>query len=435
MVQIFKKSLLLARVKGGAGDIVNLVSNDCQKIADACTNCQYLWSAGIEVIAILVLSFVELNYSAAPALGIILILIPLQIYLGRLKSLVGYENTMTTSKRVHIMSEILTAIKLIKFYAWEQPFYEKVSEIRKKELQLLRRNLIYNAINFMVVFCVPVLCALLALLTYWKTGNKMTPVVGFTVVSVFNTLRYPLLMAPLAVNSASDALSALRRLDEFFSREEIQPPVRHPLPANSNETIHVQKASFKWDLKNESSDFGLYDLNFTARKGKVTAIVGDVGSGKSSLLAALLGQMIRTNGDYKVMGSIGYVPQEAWLLNMSLRDNITFGSPYDEKKYNQVIRVCALKRDLQLMRNGDQTEIGERGINLSGGQRQRISLARCVYKLSDVILLDDPLSAVDQQVGKHIFTKCIKGYLREKTVIFVTHQLQVSIFFKNFFNF
>jgi ABC-type multidrug transport system fused ATPase/permease subunit len=144
-------------------------------------------------------------------------------------------------------------------------------------------------------------------------------------------------------------------------------------------------------LKGESSDFALNKLSFTAKKGRVVAIVGDVGSGKSSLLAALLGQMIQVEGESKVMGTIGYVPQEAWLLNMSLRDNIIFGSAYDEKRYNEVIKVCALKRDLQLMANGDQTEIGERGINLSGGQRQRISLARCVYKLSDIILLDDPL--------------------------------------------
>jgi ABC-type bacteriocin/lantibiotic exporter with double-glycine peptidase domain len=144
-------------------------------------------------------------------------------------------------------------------------------------------------------------------------------------------------------------------------------------------------------LKGESSDFALDRLNFTAKRGKITAIVGDVGSGKSSLLAALLGQMVQCEGDCKVLGSIGYVPQEAWLLNMSLRDNIIFGTPFDEKRYNETIRVCALKRDLSLMTNGDQTEIGERGINLSGGQRQRISLARCVYKLSDVILLDDPL--------------------------------------------
>lgn len=139
MMQIFKKSLVLARLKGGAGDVVNLVSNDCQKVADACTNLQYLWSAVVEIIAIIVLSFVELTYSAVPSLIVIIILIPLQIYLGRFKSRTGFENTMTTSKRVHIMSEILTAIKLIKFYAWELPFYGRVVEIRKKELELLKK--------------------------------------------------------------------------------------------------------------------------------------------------------------------------------------------------------------------------------------------------------------------------------------------------------
>jgi ABC-type bacteriocin/lantibiotic exporter with double-glycine peptidase domain len=152
-----------------------------------------------------------------------------------------------------------------------------------------------------------------------------------------------------------------------------------------------KNATFVWDLRGESSDFALNELSFTVKKGKLTAIVGDVGSGKSSLLAALLGQMVHTHGEFEVLGSIGYVPQEAWLLNMSLRDNIIFGSPYDEAKYNEVIRVCALGRDLALMAHGDQTEIGERGINLSGGQRQRVSLARCVYKMNDVILLDDPI--------------------------------------------
>jgi hypothetical protein len=202
-VQIFKKSLVLARVKGGAGDVVNLVSNDCQKIAEAFTNLHYLWSAVVEVIAILVLSFIELGYSAFPSLIVIAMLTPFQIYLGLLKSRVGYKNTLTTARRVHIMSEILSAIKLIKFYAWEEPFSERITKIRRQELRLMRRNLIYNAINFAVVFSVPIIISLVCLVFYWKSGHLINPVLGFTVLSVFNTLRYPLLMAPLAVNSAS----------------------------------------------------------------------------------------------------------------------------------------------------------------------------------------------------------------------------------------
>jgi ABC-type multidrug transport system fused ATPase/permease subunit len=188
-------------------------------------------------------------------------------------------------------------------------------------------------------------------------------------------------------------------------------------------------------LRGETRLFILANINFHARKNELTAIVGNVGSGKSSLLAALLGQMQLIEGTSRVCGSISYTPQEAWLLNMTLRENITFGSEFNEQLYNEVIRVCALTRDLKLMPDGDRTEIGERGINLSGGQRQRISLARCVYKLADVVLLDDPLSAVDQKVGRHIFEECIKKFLCRKTVIFVTHQLQVNFKYNSFKNF
>jgi len=175
-----------------------------------------------------------------PALIIILLLMPVQVYLGYFKSKVGFENTMTTSKRVHIMSEILTAIKLIKFYAWEVPFYDRICEIRKRELSLLRRNLLANSVNFMLVFSIPVLCILAGLLTYWLVnGISIDAVLGFTIVSVFNTLRYPLLMAPLAINSFSDASTALKRLDEFFSHDEIPKAVRYPLPTNSDVTISI----------------------------------------------------------------------------------------------------------------------------------------------------------------------------------------------------
>jgi hypothetical protein len=203
MMQIFKKSLVLSRIKGGAGDVVNLVSNDCQKIADACTNLQYLWSAGIEILAILSIAFAELTYSAAPSVVVMIILIPAQIYIGYLKSRIGFENTMTTSRRVHIMSEILTAIKLIKFYAWEQPFYDRICEIRKKEMSLLKRNMILNAFNFTVVLAVPASITLFAFIIWWQTGHVVDSVIGFTIASVIGTLRYPLLMTPLAVNSAS----------------------------------------------------------------------------------------------------------------------------------------------------------------------------------------------------------------------------------------
>jgi hypothetical protein len=150
-----------------------------------------------------VIAFAELGYSAFSALVVVVFLIPLQVFMGKIKSKIGLKNTMATSTRVHIMTEILTAIKLIKFYAWEEPFYERISAIRTRELNLLKKNLIANSINFMIVFCAPVAIVLLTLLTYWLAGFNINPVIGFTIASVFNTLRYPLIMLPLAVSSMS----------------------------------------------------------------------------------------------------------------------------------------------------------------------------------------------------------------------------------------
>jgi ABC-type multidrug transport system fused ATPase/permease subunit len=421
---VYSKSLNLSRLKGGAGDVVNLVANDCNKISEAAINFHYLWSATFEVTAVMILAILQIGTSALPALGILAILIPIQIYLGHLRSKLGTEATQHTSKRVHVMSEILTAIKLIKFYAWEAPFASHISEIRAKEMSLIKKSFYLNAISFSTVFAAPVIIALIVLLTAWKldgTGGskELNARSAFVVIALFNTLRYPFLMLPLAVNSVSDARIAFSRIDKFLEQPEVEKTVRLPAAQDGEDAILMKEANFSWD-----KDVSLKSISFNAKKGQLIAVVGDVGSGKSSLIAALLRQMNQQGGVNEVHGKISYVPQEAWLLNMTFRDNVLFGSAYDMKRYNEVIRVCALRRDLELMENGDVTEIGERGVNLSGGQRQRISLARAVYNNGDVIFLDDPLSAVDQHVGKHIFNECISGFLQGSTRVFVTHQLQ-----------
>ncbi|XP_063967311.1 ATP-binding cassette sub-family C member 5-like [Lytechinus pictus] len=200
--------------------------------------------------------------------------------------------------------------------------------------------------------------------------------------------------------------------------------------ADSN-GIHGQISDVKHrdcnDITNKSSSKivpVLFDLNFDLKKGKLVGICGPVGSGKSSLINAILGQMEKVKGSCKVRGTFAYAAQEAWIFNATVQENILFGSPMDQERYAMVLEVCSLKQDLAILTNGDQTEIGERGINLSGGQKQRVSLARAVYADHDVYLLDDPLSAVDAHVGEHIFKKCIKGALSNKTILFVTHQLQ-----------
>jgi len=420
---IFRKALVLARIKGGAGEVINLVSSDVSRVQDAVLNFHFLWSALIEVVAILVIAFIEVGNAAFTSLALIICLAPVQVYLGRRSSMLLIENTIATTERVHLMSELLTAIKLIKFYAWEKPFSQRVSEIRQREANIIYRSIVLKAINYTFVFAAPVVIAIVALAVYqFVTSDvKLTSSVAFTVLSVFNTLRYPLLMMPQAVKSTAGASISLKRITEYLLQTENTPlPFNEPQPSNPV-SIELKNASFAWEGDQHSC---LQDFTFTINRGEVLAVIGDVGSGKSSLVAALLGQMKMTGGEMTLYGTTSYVPQEAWMLNFTLRENILFGSPMDEARYKEVIRVCALQRDLTLLVAGDQTEIAERGANLSGGQKQRASLARAVYHNGDIILLDDPLSAVDQAVGRHIFEQCIKGHLKGKTIVMVTHQLQ-----------
>lgn len=421
-VMVYRKALVLASVKGGAGEVINIVSSDIGRVQDAVTNFHFLWTSILETIAILIITCLVLGYSALPSVGLILLLFPVQIYLGRVTSQIQEESTQITTQRVHIMSELLTAIKLIKFYAWEQPFSEKIDEIRVKEIHLLLRALKIKAFNFMLVFAMPVVTAITSLVIYSKfkkDGKTPEAVEAFTALSVYNTLRYPLLMLPQSVKSVSGALVSLKKLSDYMQQKEISTQLVDQ--TESDLMFEINDASFQWDQEKKPM---LKNISVSLKKGQILAVIGDVGSGKSTFIASLLGQVNIVSGNLKIYGTTSYVPQEAWLLNFTLRDNILFGKDYDQDFFKKVIEVCCLERDLTLLPNRDLTEIAERGANLSGGQRQRTSLARAVYSSADLILLDDPLSAVDQAVGRHIFEECIKKHLKNKAVVMVTHQLQ-----------
>eukprot|EP00842_Homolaphlyctis_polyrhiza_P004125 jgi/Hompol1/4713/HPOL_003833-RA len=357
---VYRKSLRVSRLKGGAGEVINILSTDVTRINDAVVNCHFLWAAFVEVVLILGISFYEISLSALPALAFVLILLPVQIYLGRRTNDLNREQTATTTERVHLMSEILTAIKLIKFYAWEAPFTAKIEEIRKKEIDIIYRGLLIKTINFTVVFAIPVLVALTCLSTYVATGNQLTASVSFTVLSVFNTLRYPFFMLPMAVKASAGALTAFARLEEFYRLEEVEELKVTQAPAGSNLALEINGCDFKWDGA-EGSQPTLSNISLSIKKGSRVAIVGDVGSGKSSLVAALLGQIRQIKGpEIKLYGTTAYMSQEAWILNMTLRQNILFGKEMDKQRYAETIRVSGLQRDLTLLLSADQTELAER---------------------------------------------------------------------------
>ncbi|CAG8565444.1 11234_t:CDS:10, partial [Racocetra persica] len=279
----------------------------------------------------------------------------------------------------------------------------------------------------------PVFASIISFVVFVLTGGTLTSELVFSSLALFNIIRLPLKLLPMVIAVATDAWVSIGRIQEILLADELEYLPKIDYNADKF-AIKVINGEFVWDgspvsYKEHSPiltpQLRLSDINFTISHGKLVAIVGSVGSGKSSLLSALVGEMKKVDGEIIFGGTVGYCPQTAWIQNATLRENITFGLPFDEEKYQRVIKDCCLEPDLAILPAGDMTEIGEKGINLSGGQKQRVNIARAVYFDADIVLLDDPLSAVDAHVGKYLFTNCIQGSLAKKTRILVTHQLQL----------
>ncbi|KAL6759443.1 ABC transporter [Haematococcus lacustris] len=420
MTAVYRKTFRLNSVHNeGAGNVVSLVSTDCSKLYEGVLHVHNVWTAPLEAIAIiaLLLSLTEGTYGL-PALGIVFFVLPLQYYLGYRIAKYKLETVEVSDSRVLRMQEILLAIKLVKFYCWEKSFSKQVNEVRAEEIKLLSKTAVVKTMNLCLVFAVPPVIALVIFATYVYNVGRFDSVFSFTVLSLFNTLRFPLVVLPKALRGTSEAIASIQRIEKFLMLEE-----GSDHPRSSNTEVRFKDAVLSHSSNKE--DFRLKIPKFEVRPGEVAAIVGRVGSGKSSVFQAILQNMVLEKGVMAVGGSISYVPQTPWVQNLTLRDNILFGLPYDEVKYKKVIHACALELDLQILPQGDQSMAGERGINLSGGQRQRVGLARATYHDSDLILLDNPLSAVDQHTAIHIFEHCIRGMLRDKAVVWITHQLEL----------
>ena len=326
--------------------------------------------------------------------------------------------------RVKLISEILNGIKVLKMYSWEKPFIKKIEEIRSVELHSLKWVQYLDSFLFLVWNSAPFLVAVGSFVTFIyldPENNILDAKTAFVSLSLFNTLQAPFFLLPYSIQTIVQATVSIKRINKFLNSAELDPD--NTSSNQLNTSVVAKNAYFTWGGKSDPPV--LKNLNFIIKKGSLTAVVGRVGSGKSSLLSALLGEMQKTNGFVNIDTSIAYVSQHAWIRNMSLKKNILFDKELNANFYNKVLYYCALEDDLRQLAGGDQTEIGEKGINLSGGQKQRVNLARAVYANKDIYLLDDPLSAVDSHVGKHIFEKVIgeKGVLAKKTRILVTHAI------------
>lgn len=421
---IYRKSLVLsnaAKKESTTGEIVNLMSNDAQKFMELMVFLNMLWSAPYQIALALYFLWELLGVAVLSGVGIMVLMVPINGFLAAYSKKLQTRQMKHKDERIKMMNEILGGMKVLKLYAWEPSFQDHVQHIREREVRNLRRMAYLSGVMSFLWTCAPFLVSLMSFMTYVLISEKnvLDPQRAFVSLTLFHILRFPLSMLPMLISMLVQASVSVKRMNKYLGHEELEEYVSHE-KEDASTPIHVRNGSFAWTKDEEPV---LRDLDVQIPKGALVAIVGQVGSGKSSFLSALLGDMERIDGTVNVQGSVAYVAQQAWIQNATVRDNIIFQKKMERDRYNRTLEQCALQSDLNILPGGDLTEIGEKGINLSGGQKQRVSLARAVYNDADIYLLDDPLSAVDSHVGKHIFDQVIgpKGVLKDKTRLLVTH--------------
>nr|XP_057912072.1 multidrug resistance-associated protein 1-like [Doryrhamphus excisus] len=427
---VYRKCLVMSsatRRQCAVGEIINLVSVDTQKMMDLVVYVNSVWVAPIEIALCFYFLFKLLGPSALAGIAAIVLIFPLNGVIAKLRSKLQEVQMNFMDSRIKLMNEILSGVKIVKFYAWEDAFLRRVGALRDGELDTLKKSQVlysvslasFNSSSFLIAF------AVFAVYVLIDERNVLDAEKIFVSVALINILKTPLSQLPFAMSTTMQAFVSLRRLGSFLCQDELKWDNMERLPLSKDgDGVLIEEGYFAWSGDGPPC---LQRVNLKVKSGTLVAVVGHVGSGKSSLLSAILGEMEKRGGSVLVRGSMGYVPQQAWIQNATLTENILFGLERKESWYHRVLEACALLPDLEVLPAGDVTEIGEKGLNLSGGQKQRVSLARAVYRKSDVYLLDDPLSAVDAHVGQHIFDRVIgpKGLLKNKTRVLVTHSVSL----------
>ncbi|KAG0614326.1 hypothetical protein M758_6G168500 [Ceratodon purpureus] len=421
---IYQKQLRLSntgRARHGAGEIVNYMSVDCYRLGEFSWYFHQIWTTPLQLVIASVILFYTLGLATFAGLTVIGITMVLNSPLARALQRYQVKLMGAQDARVRASSEMLNSIKIIKLQAWEDQFQEKMMKLRENEFEWLSKSNKTRSLGTILYWMTPVLVSSITFGAYILLGHRLSPAVVFTSLSAFRIIQDPVRVLPELLAIIIQVQVSLGRIGNFLKDDELDNCVERK--QNDARAVEMQDASLSWQPGAKTKPT-LRGINLDVKPGDHVAVCGAVGSGKSTLLYSIMGEIPKLSGRIMVSGRLAYVAQSAWIQGGTIQDNVLFGLPMDYTRYRSSLKACALDQDIAQFPFGDQTEIGERGINMSGGQKQRIQLARAVYADADIYLLDDPFSALDAHTATTLFKDCVMGALKNKTVILVTHQVE-----------
>ncbi|KAE8125408.1 hypothetical protein FH972_020219 [Carpinus fangiana] len=426
VTMIYNKSLTLSwqsKQCHTTGEMINFMAIDADRVGAFSWYMSSTWMVLVEVPIALLILYKNLGLASIVAFIATILFMLANIPLAKLEEKFQDKVMESKDRRMKATSEILRNMRILKLQGWEMKFLSKIMGLRETETEWLKK-FVYTSALTTFVFCSA--STFVSVATFGACMVMKIPLESGKILSAlatFEILQGAIFNLPDTISVIVQTKVSLNRIASFLCLDDLQSDVIERVPRGSYDAaIEIIDGNFSWDLS--SLNPTLKEINFKVQHGMRVAVCGTVGSGKSSLLSCILGEVPKISGAIKLCGTRAYVPQSPWIQSGKIEENILFGKEMERERYNWVLEACSLKKDLEILSFGDQTIIGERGINLSGGQKQRIQIARALYQDADIYLFDDPFSAVDAHTGSHLFKECMLGLLSSKTVIYVTHQVE-----------